>query len=265
MDLQLKDKKAVVTGGTGGIGFSIAASLAAEGVQVVITGRTQDSVDRALSELNSSVGNAARVTGVAADVGTAEGAKALVNAVPETDILVNNLGIYEAKQFASIEDADWLRLFEVNVMSGVRASRAYLPAMLEKNWGRIIFISSESGIMTPPDMIHYGMTKSAQLAISRGLAETTKGTAVTVNSVLPGPTLSANIMDFLRSVSEHPDADEHALEAEFFAKHRQSSLLQRLITPEEIAHLVTYLASPLSSATNGSAVHAEGGLVRSIV
>jgi NAD(P)-dependent dehydrogenase (short-subunit alcohol dehydrogenase family) len=265
MELQLTGKTAVVTGGTGGIGLAIAASLANEGAHVVITGRTQDSTVRAISELKATTRGVTHITAVAADLGTTEGAAKLISAVPQTDILVNNLGIYEAKQFSEIDDSDWLRLFEVNVLSGVRASRAYLPGMLAKNWGRIIFISSESGVLTPAEMIHYGMTKTAQLAISRGLAETTKGTRVTVNSVLPGPTRSANIMEFLRSVSEDPEASEQALETEFFEKRRPSSLLQRLIDPEEIAHLVTYLASPLSSATNGAALRAEGGLVRSVV
>ncbi|WP_244501908.1 SDR family NAD(P)-dependent oxidoreductase [Terriglobus roseus] len=263
--MQLQGKTAIITGGTGGIGFAIAASLAAEGAEVTITGRTQESIDKALGELSASVGSDAKVKGLAADLGTAGGARTLLSALPATDILVNNLGIYEAKAFGDITDEDWLHLFEVNVMSGVRASRGYLPGMIGKNWGRIIFIASESAIMVPQEMIHYGMTKTAQLTISRGLAETTKGTGVTVNAVLPGPTRSANIMEFLRSVSEHPDAGEAAVEAEFFDKYRPTSLLHRLIESEEIAHLVTYLASPLSSATNGAALRAEGGLVRSIV
>jgi len=264
MDLKLQGKSAVVTGATGGIGLAIAASLAAEGVHVSLTGRTQESVDKAVAEIRAAAKTQVQVAGIVADLGTAEGADALARAVPSVDILVNNLGIYESRAFGDIKDEDWLRLFEVNVLSGVRASRTYLPGMLERNWGRVIFISSESSIMVPSEMIHYGMTKTAQLSISRGLAETTKGTGVTVNAVLPGPTKSANIMEFLRSVSSQPEADDATIETEFFQKYRQSSLLQRLLESEEIANLVTYLASPLSSATNGAAIRAEGGLLKSI-
>jgi NAD(P)-dependent dehydrogenase (short-subunit alcohol dehydrogenase family) len=202
---------------------------------------------------------------IAADVATAEGAQALIQQVPDTDILINNLGTYEVKAFADITDADWLSIFETNVLSGVRLSRHYFPRMLTRNDGRIIFISSESGIMTPAEMIHYGVTKSAQLAISRGLAELTKGTAVTVNTVLPGPTRSEGIVDFLKNISSSPNPTPEQAEHEFFEKHRSSSLLQRLIEAPEIANLVTFLASPLSSATNGAALRAEGGLLRSIV
>jgi NAD(P)-dependent dehydrogenase (short-subunit alcohol dehydrogenase family) len=264
MDLKLRGKKAVVTGATGGIGQAIAASLAAEGVQVSITGRTPESVEKALAEVRAASASPLEIAGVVADLGTAQGAETLAREVSATDILVNNLGIYESRPFGEIKDEDWLRLFEVNVLSGVRATRAYLPGMLQRNWGRVIFISSESSIMVPSEMIHYGMTKTAQLSISRGLAETTKGTGVTVNSVMPGPTRSANIMDFMRSVSSNPTAEESAIESEFFQKFRPSSLLQRLIESEEIASLVTYLASPLSSATNGAALRAEGGLLKSI-
>ncbi|HEY2039343.1 MAG TPA: SDR family oxidoreductase, partial [Edaphobacter sp.] len=183
---------------------------------------------------------------------------------PTTDILINNLGIYEPKPFVDITDADWLRLFEVNVLSGVRLSRHYFPRMLERNWGRVIFISSESGIMTPPEMIHYGVTKSSQLAISRGLAELTKGTGVTVNTIMPGPTRSEAIVEFLEKMSTVKNPTPEQAEKEFFEKHRQSSLLQRLIESEEIASLVAFIASPLSAATNGAALRAEGGLLRSI-
>jgi 3-oxoacyl-[acyl-carrier protein] reductase len=200
---------------------------------------------------------------VEADLGTAEGAKKLAAEVPVTDILVNNLGIYEAKPFAEIPDEDWLKLFNVNVMSGVRLSRHYFPRMLTAGWGRVIFIASESGVMTPAEMIHYGVTKSSQLALSRGMAELTKGTQVTVNTVMPGPTRSEGIVDFLRKAAPGvKDAAE--AEAEFFRVHRSSSLLQRLIDPKEIAHMVAYLASPLSAATNGAALRVEGGLLRSI-
>lgn len=260
MDLQLKGKTAVVTGSTAGIGQSIAEELAREGAKVFVVGRTQSKLDEALKVVK----NAGDADGVVADAGTVEGCEALIQQVPATDILVNNLGVYEAKPFAEIPDEDWLRLFQVNVMSGVRLSRHYFPRMLSAGWGRVIFVASESGVMTPPEMIHYGMTKSSQLALSRGMAELTKGTRVTVNTVMPGPTRSEGIVDFLRSVS--PQAGDAAeAEAEFFRVHRSSSLLQRLIDPAEIAHLVAYLASPLSAATNGAALRVEGGLLRSIV
>ena len=257
MDLQLKQRKAIVTGGTAGIGLAIVKALLAEGAHVVVPGRSQAKLDQALP------GDDGAVQKVVADLGTAEGAAALIAAAPDADILVNNLGIYEPKPFAEISDDDWLRLFEVNVLSGVRLARHYFPRMLAKNWGRVIFIASESGIMTPPEMVHYGVTKSSQLAVSRGMAELTKGTGVTVNSVLPGPTRSEGIVEFLQKMAT-PGASAAEAESEFFEKHRSSSLLQRLIEDSEIAHLVAYLASPLSSATNGAALRVEGGLLRSI-
>lgn len=259
MDLQLENKTALVSGATGGIGLAIARELAREGARVVIVGRTQDRIDRALEGIGP------RAAGVVADLTTAAGTEPVFASVPRIDILVNNLGIYESRAFVDIPDEEWLRLFQVNVMSGVRLARRYLPGMLQRNWGRIIFISSESGVMTPAEMIHYGTTKSAQLAVARGLAELTKGTRVTVNAVLPGPTRSEGVADFIRSVSTRPEAGEAEMEAEFFASHRPSSLLQRLIDGREIATLVAYLASPLSAAVNGAALRAEGGLVRSIV
>lgn len=258
MDLKLKGKTAIVTGGSAGIGLAIVKALAAEGVTVTVPGRTQAKLDTALQGLTS-------VRGIEADVATTEGAQALIEHVSATDILINNLGVYEPKAFTDITDDDWLRIFETNVLSGVRLSRHYFPAMLQRNEGRVIFISSESGVMTPPEMIHYGVTKSSQLAISRGLAELTKGTSVTVNTVMPGPTRSQGIVDFLEKMSTIPNATPEQAEREFFEKHRQSSLLQRLIDDSEIANLVAFLASPLSSATNGAALRAEGGLLRSIV
>jgi len=263
MDLQLSDKTALVTGSTAGIGLAIAEELAREGASVFITGRSRDKLDEALRTLG--VGRAGiHIEGVVADAGTPEGAATLFQRVPQVDILVNNLGIYEPRPFAEIPDEDWLKLFNVNVMSGVRLSRHYFPPMLARGWGRVIFVASESAVMTPPEMIHYGMTKSSQLAISRGLAELTKGTGVTVNTVLPGPTRSEGIVEFLRAAA--PGAKDAAeAEAEFFRLYRPSSLLQRLIDPREIAHMVAYLASPLSSATNGAALRVEGGLLRSIV
>lgn len=259
MDLKLKDKTALVTGATAGIGLEIARALAVEGAKVVITGRVQKKLDAAIADIRASGGNA--VTGLLADAGTAEGAGAIIKAVPSVDVLVNNLGIYESKAFAEIPDEDWTRLFEINVMSGVRLARAYLPGMLKRNDGRVIFISSESGVMIPSEMVHYGMTKSAQLSIARGLANLTKGTRVTVNTVLPGPTRSEGVVDFLRSVASDPKAPEEAIVAEFFAKFRPTSLLQRMIEPQEIASMVAYVASPLSAATNGAALRVEGGLV----
>jgi NAD(P)-dependent dehydrogenase (short-subunit alcohol dehydrogenase family) len=256
MDLKLANRKAIVTGGSAGIGLAIVKSLLAEGVSVVVPGRSKAKLDQAIPD-------GANVQKVVADLATAEGATALIREVPDADILINNLGIYEAKPFAEISDGDWLQMFETNVLSGVRLSRHYFPRMLARNWGRVIFISSESGIMTPAEMIHYGVSKSSQLAVSRGLAELTKGTAVTVNAVLPGPTRSEGIVDFIKKAVS-PGTSAADAESEFFSKHRSSSLLQRLIEGDEIASLVTYLASPLSAATNGAALRAEGGLLRSI-
>jgi NAD(P)-dependent dehydrogenase (short-subunit alcohol dehydrogenase family) len=262
MDLKLKDKTALVTGSTAGIGLEIARTLAVEGAKVFVVGRDQAKLDVAVDSIRASGGT--QVSGVLADAATAEGAAKLLAAVPQVDILVNNLGIYEMKAFADIPDEDWLRLFEVNVMSGVRLSRGYFPGMLERDWGRVIFISSESGLAIPGEMVHYGMTKSAQLAVARGMAQQTKGTGVTVNSVLPGPTRAAAIADFLKSVSSNPEGTPQEHEAEFFTHHRSSSLLQRMIEPEEVASLVAYVASPLSAATNGASLKVEGGLVTTI-
>jgi NAD(P)-dependent dehydrogenase (short-subunit alcohol dehydrogenase family) len=264
MDLQLTGKKALVSGSTAGIGLAIATALAREGAAVVIAGRNKQKLEGARESIRSSFGSKVNVVAVAADLGAAEGVETMVNAVSDVDILVNNLCTYEAKSFFDLQDADWTSLFEINVMSGIRLARHYMRGMLQRNFGRIIFISSESGIMTPPEMIHYGLTKSAQLAVARGLAELTKGTNVTVNSVLPGPTLSEGVVDFLRSMSSKPDLTPKEAEKEFFEKYRSSSLLQRLIDPLEVGNLTAFIASPLSSATNGAALRAEGGLVRSI-
>lgn len=260
MDLQLKGKTALVTGSTAGIGLAIAERLAAEGAEVVITGRSQDKLDAATSQVSKG----GRVRAILADAATAEGTATLIEKVPTVDILVNNLGIYEAKPFTEITDEDWFRFFETNVMSGIRLSRHYFPKMLEANWGRVIFIASESALLIPGEMIHYGMTKTAQLSIARGLAEQTRGTGVTVNSVLPGPTRSEGIVEFIRSVVENKDATEAEREAEFFNKLRPLSLIRRLIEAEEIASMVAFLASPLAAVTNGAALRAEGGIVPTI-
>jgi NAD(P)-dependent dehydrogenase (short-subunit alcohol dehydrogenase family) len=262
MDLELTNKIALVTGGTGGIGLEIARSLSLEGAAVTITGRSQTRLDDAIADLTASGG--APVKGIVADVATADGAAATVAALPRVDILINNLGIYESKAFADISDADWSNIFDVNVLSGVRLSRAYLPAMLDQNWGRIIFISSESGLAVPQDMIHYGMTKTAQLAIARGLSQLTRGTHVTVNSVLPGPTRSDGVVDFLRSQAKDPAAPIDQIEAEFFRDARPSSIIQRMIEAKEIGDMVAYIASPRAAATNGASIRAEGGLVNTI-
>ena len=260
MDLKLNGKTALVTGSTAGIGFAIARRLAEEGVEVVITGRNQGKLDEAAAQLYQS----GKVRPILTDPATAEGAATLITAAPDVDILVNNLGIYEAKPFAEISDKDWHHFFEVNVVSGARLARHYFPRMIDRNWGRIIFIASESALVIPGEMIHYGMTKTAQLAIARGLAEQTRGTGVTVNSVLPGPTRSEGIVDFIQSVVDNRDAPEAEREAEFFRTMRPLSLIRRLIEADEIGSMVAYLASPLAAVTNGAAIRAEGGIVPTI-
>jgi NAD(P)-dependent dehydrogenase (short-subunit alcohol dehydrogenase family) len=264
MDLQLNGKRALVTGSSAGIGFAIAAALAREGAAVVINGRSASRLEESAKKLRAS-GAKGEIIASAIDLSTQTGVDALLKQIPEVDILVNNLGIYEPKPFDQITDADWLKIFEVNVMSGIRLSRAYLPKMKQKNWGRIIFISSESAVNIPAEMIHYGMTKTAQLAISRGLAETTAGTGVTVNSVLPGPTRSEGVEQFMESMAKAEGKDVAQAEKEFFKTVRPSSLLKRFATPDEVAALVAFVASPLSSATNGAALRVDGGVVRSIV
>ena len=260
MDLQLTGKLALVSGSTKGIGLAIATGLAREGATTIVNGRADKSVAQAIASIHKSVPNA-KLEAFAGDLADAAVVDALVNRFPAVEILVNNLGIFEPKPFDQIPDADWQRFFNVNVLSGVRLSRAYLPAMKTRNWGRIIFISSESGVQIPAEMIHYGMTKTAQLAVSRGLAETCAGTGVTVNAVLPGPTRSDGVDEFVKQLSGgKPFAD---FEKEFFATVRPSSLLKRFATTQEVANLVVYLCSPLSSATNGAALRVDGGVVRS--
>jgi len=263
MDLKLAGKKALVTGSTAGIGYAIARALAEEGATVIVNGRTEKRVEEALNTL-ASRDLEGKLEGLAADLGTAAGARTAIVKYPQVDILVNNLGIFEPKAFEQIPDEDWLRLFEVNVLSGVRLSRHYLPRMQKQNWGRIVFISSESGLQIPSEMVHYGMTKTAQLAIARGLAETTAGSNVTVNSVLPGPTASEGVTAFLSQMASQRKTDRAEIEREFFRSVRPTSLLQRFETPAEIAALVAFVCSPLSSATNGAALRADGGVVRAI-
>src|SRR5882672_5825227 len=263
MDLELTNKKALVTGSTAGIGLAIASLLAEEGASVVVNGRSPRRVEEAVQRIRTERKNA-KVTGVAADLGTKEGVNRLIRDVPTVDVLVNNVGIFEPKPFSEITDEDWLRFFEVNVLSGVRLSRFYLPQMLQKNWGRIVFISSESGVNIPVEMIHYGVTKTAQIALARGLAETTVGTGVTVNSVLPGPTLSEGVGTFLQQLAKEQRVPVEEVERQFFEKARPSSLLKRFIQPEEVASMVAYVCSPLSAATNGAALRVEGGVVQSI-
>ncbi|QEH42645.1 SDR family NAD(P)-dependent oxidoreductase [Chitinophaga sp. XS-30] len=263
MDLQLKGKTALVSGSTQGIGFAIAKRLLEEGAAVIINGRTEARINESIAKLQKAVPGA-DISGVAADFAKAEEVTALLEKVPEVDILINNAGIFEPKPFAEITDEEWMRFFEINVLSGVRLSRHYFPKMLARNRGRIIFISSESAIMTPDEMIHYGMTKTAQLAVSRGLAELTKNTAVTVNSLLPGPTKSEGVDEFVRQLAEKQNITPAEAETDFFKTMRPSSLIQRFADVSEIANLAAYLASPLSAATNGAALRADGGLVRSI-
>lgn len=262
MDLQLKGKTALVTGSTAGIGLAIASALAGEGARVIVNGRTSKRVDEAMATIGAAHPGAS-LEALPLDLSTASGAADAVARVPDVDVLVNNLGIFEPKPFEDIPDADWLRFFETNVMSGVRLSRAYLPTMREKNWGRIIFISSESGLHIPAEMVHYGVTKTAQIAVARGIAETCAGSGVTCNAVLPGPTASEGVKDFVGSMAKQSGKSESDVEAEFFLTVRPTSLLKRFATTDEVAAMVAFLCSPLASATNGAAVRVDGGVVKS--
>jgi NAD(P)-dependent dehydrogenase (short-subunit alcohol dehydrogenase family) len=261
MDMQLKDRLALISGSTAGIGYAIAVALAREGARVIVNGRTQAAVDSAVSSINADTGTSA--LGFAGDLSTADVAEKLVRQYPGIEILVNNLGIFEPKAFEDIPDADWIRFFNVNVMSGIRLSRLCLPAMRSANWGRIIFISSESGVQIPAEMIHYGMTKTAQIAVSRGLAEAVTGTGITVNSILPGPTRSRGVNDFVEALAKEEGKSFSEFEKDFFAKVRPTSLIKRFATTEEVASLVVYVASPLSAATTGAALRVDGGVVKS--
>lgn len=261
MDLNLDNKLSLVTGSTAGIGYAIAKSLAQEGARVIVNGRSQASVDDAVSRIKSDTGG--NISGFAGDLGMDTTAGQLAEKFPDVEILVNNLGIFEPMEFEDIEDSDWLRFFNVNVLSGVRLARLYLPAMRRRNWGRIIFISSESAVQIPAEMIHYGMTKTAQLAVSRGLAEAVAGTGITVNSILPGPTKSRGVGEFVDSLAKEEGKSFEAFEKGFFEKFRPTSLIRRFAKPEEVASLVTYIASPVASATTGAALRVDGGVVKS--
>ena len=264
MNLGLQGKQAVVTGSTAGIGLAIASALAEEGARVIINGRTEARVAAALDLIRQRA-KTADVRGVAADLGNSEGVARFIEQVSEADILVNNLGIFEPKPFLEIPDADWIRFFAVNVLSGIRLTRHFLPGMLRKNWGRVIFIASESAQQIPAEMIHYGMTKTAQVAVARGLAESVAGTGVTVNSVLPGPTSSEGATAFVQDVAGRQGISAAEVEKQFFATVRPTSLLKRFETPEEVAAVVAFVASAQGAIINGAAVRAEGGILRSIL
>jgi NAD(P)-dependent dehydrogenase (short-subunit alcohol dehydrogenase family) len=259
--MQLTNRLALISGSTAGIGYAIAEALAREGARVIVNGRQREAVEAARKQIQSHTGS--DVLGFAGDLSTADTADALVQAHPDIEILVNNLGVFEPKPFEQIRDAEWVRFFEVNVLSGIRLARLCLPAMKRANWGRIIFISSESGVQIPAEMIHYGMTKTAQLAVSRGLAEDLAGTGVTVNCILPGPTRSRGVGDFVDTLAKAEGKSLEAFEREFFQNVRPTSLIKRFATPDEVASLAVYVASPLSSATTGAALRVDGGVIKS--
>jgi NAD(P)-dependent dehydrogenase (short-subunit alcohol dehydrogenase family) len=261
MDLNLKNRTAFISGSTAGIGLAIAERLAREGARVIINGRTEKRVAFAIHELNSKVRNA-EIEGIPGDLGHKKGCAALLRRLRDVDILINNLGIFEPQSFEKISDDDWLRFFEVNVMSGVRLSRAFLPGMKKRNWGRIVFISSESAVQIPAEMIHYGMTKTAQIAIARGLAESCAGTGITVNSVLAGPTTSEGVNDFIDKLAGERKMSRPQFEQEFFKQIRPTSLVKRFLKPEEIASVVAFVCSSEAAAITGAALRAEGGVIK---
>jgi NAD(P)-dependent dehydrogenase (short-subunit alcohol dehydrogenase family) len=263
MDLQLTGKTALVTASTAGIGFAIALGLAEEGAAIVINGRSPERVDQARQKI-AAIAPHTRIRGIAADLSDASGVDKVTEQFPIIDILVNNLGIFDPQPFEEIQDDAWLRFFQINVMSGVRLSRYYLPKMKTENWGRVIFISSESGLQIPSEMIHYGVTKTAQIALARGLAETTRGTGVTVNAILPGPTRSEGVGAFIENLALEKGISQAEVEARFFTDMRPTSLIQRFADTREVANLVVYTCSPLASATNGTALRVDGGVVRAI-
>jgi NAD(P)-dependent dehydrogenase (short-subunit alcohol dehydrogenase family) len=264
LDLKLAGKTALVTGSTAGIGFAIAKSLANEGAHVYVNGRMQERVDAAMQAIRSHAATAS-VDGIAADFSDSAGAEAVIAKLPAVDVLVNNVGIFEPKPFVEIPDADWYRFFEINVMSGVRLARHYLAGMRKRNWGRILFISSESGVQIPAEMVHYGMTKTAQIAVARGIAESVAGTGVTSNSIIAGPTESEGVVGFVEAMANQQNKSKAEIEKEFFEHVRPSSLLKRFATVDEVAAMATYVASELSSATNGAALRVDGGVVRAIL
>ena len=260
MDLKLAGKQALVTGSTSGIGFAIAKSLLEEGADVIVNGRSQETVDAAIASLREATGKTAK--GFAADMSTADGTNAIHAAFPSVEILVNNVGGYGPQPFEQSTDEDWYRLIDLNVMSGVRLSRLYLPGMRTRNWGRIIFISSESAYHIPPDSIHYGMTKAAQIAVARGLAEATATTGITVNTVVPGPTKTRVAENFL-AAQVRQGRDAAVAERQFFDTFRPTSLIKRFADPDEVGDFVAFIASPLASATTGAALRVDGGTVKS--
>jgi len=264
VNLGLKGKRALVTGSTAGIGFATARLLAREGASVTVNGRTESRVDSAVERIKSEM-SSTTVSGIPADLSNADGCQALIDQLPDIDVLVNNLGIFEPKPFEQIPDEDWIRFFETNVLSGIRLARRYVGGMRSRNWGRIVFISSESGVQIPTEMIHYGMTKTAQLAVARGLAETLTGTGVTVNSILPGPTASEGVSGFVSQLAAERGLDIAAMEREFFETARPSSILQRFAKPDEVAAMITYVCSAQASATTGAALRVDGGVVRAIM
>ena len=264
MKIDLSGHRAVISGSTAGIGFAIAKGLAEAGAAVVINGRQESAVKDAVRQLTQAVPGA-KADGVAADLATRDGVAEFLRRAGTADILVNNVGIFEPKPFDEITDTDWQRFFDINVMSGIRLSRHFLPAMRAKNWGRVVFISSESALNIPTEMIHYGMTKTAQLAVARGLAQAMAGTGVTVNAVLPGPTRSKGVGDFLREMSKNSDQSAETIEKDFIAQNRPSSLIRRFATPEEVANMVVFVCSEQASATTGSALRVDGGVIQYIV
>lgn len=259
MDLQLKGKRAFVSGSTKGIGLATAGILAKEGAEVVVNARTQESIDRAISELRQQRIDVSKVSGIACDFSSTDDVQHLIERLGDIDILINNVGEYRMNEFLQITDEDWESIFNLNVMSGVRLTRALLPHMMKQNWGRVIFISSESGLNIPEDAIHYGVTKTALLGLSRGIAETLKGTNVTVNCVLPGPSDTTAIKRMLHVGQSFDEFSKH-----FFSAARPTSIIQRFINPQEVANLVAYIASPLSSATQGASLRVDGGVVKYI-
>lgn len=262
MDLKIANKIALITGSTQGIGFATAKKLCEEGVNVIINGRNENKVNNAVMKLKAQFNNV-KIIGITADLKDNEGCNKLISQVGHIDILINNLGIFEPKEFKDITEEEWLHMFNVNVMSGVRLAQHYLSRMIEQNWGRIIFISSESAIQIPKEMIHYGMTKTAQISVSRGIAELTRGTNVTSNAIIVGPSKSEGVVQFMEDFAKQNNQSFKEIEKEFFKNIRPTSLIQRFAEVEEDANMIVYTASSLSSATNGAILRVDGGVVQS--